>query len=475
MATLQAGDAKKRVRNAMSATGFSHPHYLIAWSRIVDLLTEDPALPSETMAIASNGKIMIHPNFVATLPAGQLPGCIIHEILHLALGHFERAQSMGLLGTDGMPTPGMDLRLLFLWNVAGDMAINSALRDDGIALPEFAVYPPAEYPSNLGRSTEDYYSWLLQKMKEQDQEQKQDQQGKPQGGQGSKLGKNQRGSGSSLDDILGKDPSKPAKVGAGCGVERGEGKQAPNDPNAQDQDQGGQGTEGNGSPMPGQGPAIGDQLGADLRAGAKLVGKGSSAVSRLLEPKVARIPWRKVLKSGFDTAMARRGLDVASLARPSRRSLAPGAVVMPGRITADPRIAIVIDVSGSMDRKWVEQIVSECEALCKVYPGAKALLITHTDQVTWEGWVKAGQSAKLGDAVNFTGGTDADPAYARVGEIQAETRPFDALIHFTDCELTRWPENPARKLVVGAFGSGATNPYCKPPPNAEVIPCAENI
>jgi len=197
----------------------------------------------------------------------------------------------------------------------------------------------------------------------------------------------------------------------------------------------------------------------------KAIGVGS-AVERLLTPTPGKIDWRKILRTGFQLASVQSSdRQFQTYTRRNRRSPTEGAQ-LPGWIGADPKIAIAIDVSGSMDREWVSQIIGEVKRLCSLYPGTTAFLVTHTDRVTWEGWVRKGQDQKVVEAIGFSGGTDACDAYKAVDEAGR----FDVLVHFTDCELNIWPETTAKKLIVGAFGRGATDPHKVPPDGSIVIP-----
>lgn len=410
--------------DAACAVGFRFPHFLIVHSKIRDLYREDPSLP--TMAIDANGRIIINPTFVNSLPKDQLGGCVCHEMLHLALDYF------GRLGSKDRN----------LWNIAHDMAINSALRKDGIALPSFAVYPPLEYRGDL--NAESIYEWLLTQARQQSSGQ-----GKPGDGSGRQMQGGQPGQSGS---------NGQGQVTGGCGV-----NPAPKAPSQQGQGQ------GQGQHLQQTAPQDFGQVWQGARVVAQsMIGEGSSQVLQLIRPVPARIDWRKVLRSGFQLVATRQDKVAQTYSRRHRRSPAEGAQ-FPGWVGGDPTIAILIDVSGSMSREWIEEIVAECKKLAQLYRGTKAFLATHTDHVTWEGWING--TSQIDTSVQFTGGTNAHPAY----ESARKAGHFDALIHFTDCELPgSWPTPPARRLIVGAYGSGATNPYCHPPPGATLIPCGRD-
>lgn len=300
----------------------------------------------------------------------------------------------------------------WIWNIATDMCINKALMTDNIRLTKGAYYPPAEYKGDL--YAEALFEWLQQNPKYV-----------PQKGQG-----------------------MPAP-GQGCAViDEGDGKQ--NQP----------GQEGEGIDW--------RAVAMEARAVAQTAGRGTSGVAALLAPRQQKINWKKVIRHGFELACAKIGRDWQTFAKRHRRSPVEGAQ-LPGWLGYDPRIGIIIDVSGSMDREWLSEIVAEIKGLMKSFQGVKVYLITHTSEVVWEGWVDQSTQAKLAEAVSFSGGTDPYPAYAAM----KKAGKFDTIIHFTDCEFgAAWPPVPAKNLVVGAF---LRHMGTKPPPGAHVIPCGKDM
>jgi len=412
---IAPGDAIRACQRAIRVIGFSHPAFLILHAHAKDKYRETGEIP--TMAVDAKGVIYVSPSFVMRTPRSELGGVVAHELLHLALLHGDRE-----LGRDHDR-----------WNEATDMAINQSLRASGIALPSRALYPPSDYRGP--NTAEDLYEWLQSSLPP------------PSGGPGAP------GEGEG-DGKPGDGPGGPKSIKdatQGCGVLRpGEGP-CP---------------QGNapGTPQDSQGPEVDwPQVAREAREAERSIGSGSG-ICDLLSPSPARINWRSILRHGFQRASECRGRDSYTYARRSRRSPRVGPQ-FPGWVGHDPRVAIVIDVSGSMDREWISEIIGECVKLCGEYR-SKAYLVTHTDRVTWSGWVKHGSCVgALAEACAFSGGTDAHGAYRAVGD----AGKFDALIHFTDCEIGSWPENPARKLVIAAYGTSAD--CAELPPGAERIPC----
>jgi predicted metal-dependent peptidase len=299
-----------------------------------------------------------------------------------------------------------------LWNKAADICINEALRESRIELPPWAYYRPPEYTGEL--VVEQLYEWLLQNDKSG-------------GGDGGEDGQ---------DSVI--LPSR------GCAVI----------------------SDGVNGYVNEDGEQVDWRLvAAEFAAAAKQAGRGSAALARLIEAPPSKTDWRRVIRRGVSLAAARPGRDMQTLSKRSRRS-PPTGFQFPGWKGLAPKVCVLADISGSMDQKWVNQLLGECQALMKQFEGLSIYFISHTSEVMWEGWVTPLSTAKLVDAVQFTGGTDPAPAYAAASKIGK----FDAIIHFTDTVFTanEWPAFNARQLIVGLFN---TEPSCKPPQGSIIIPC----
>jgi predicted metal-dependent peptidase len=409
--------AISKCHDSIMSVGFNHPHFLMIHARVRDLYREEQI---GTMGVAADGTMLVDPAFVAKLDPKFLGGVVCHELLHLVLDSH---------GRRGNRDPER-------WNIATDMVINSALKQDGILLPDWCFYVPERYTGD--RTAEALYDFLSQNPQAQ-----------PKTGQG-KSGKGQG---------QGQGQGQP-QVGAGCGP------RPPQDGGAGQ----GQGQDGAAGGKGQSQPVNWHRVGIEARTMAQGRGTGTCAVADLLTPREPRTDWRKVLRYGVNLAAGTVSRDLQTFTRVNRRS--PPGLILPGWRGVEPKIAIMIDVSGSMDRAWIEQIMGEIKTIAKQYPGTRYWLCTHTDDVTWQGWVhEGGTDAALKTATAFSGGTAAAPAYAALAATGAK---FDVAIHFTDCEIERpWPDLPPRtRLVVGAFGSGATDQrYSQPPPSAVVLPC----
>jgi predicted metal-dependent peptidase len=378
--------------------GFTAPYFLLIHQRIRDLYqVSNKESGMDTMGITSSGRILVNPDFVATLSKEELQGVMAHEMLHLVLMHHGRRG-----GRDA-----------WMWNVSADMAINDALRHDGIKLPKNALYPPPEYNGDV--FVEPIYEFLKKNPRHLP-----------------------KSSGKAGPDGT---PGTQGAAGAGCGVIDDDGD--------------------------GDGPDW-KQISVEVRAHAQSmgVGRGTSGVAALLSPRVARIDWKKIIRHGMEVTASRPTRDYQTFARRHRRSPAEG-VQLPGWRGHQPSLAEIIDVSGSMDREWINQIVSETINLMKTFSGIRVFLAVHTSELVYAGWLTQHTQWKLNEAVSFSGGTDPQPAYDAVKD--AKSGKWDTITHFTDCQFGQsWPEVPARQLVVGAF---CRDIYTKPPDGSRIIYC----
>lgn len=454
LAPIGAKGAVDRVQRASRKLVFEHPHFFAALTRVQ--WREDPRV--KTFNVSPEMVIRFNPEFSRSLTAPELMGVIAHECLHPVFDHFERARSIGLINDQNEM---IDLARWRLWGIACDMVINAALRESKLTLPKGAVYPPPEYIGAL--RVEPIYQWLREQEQEQDQ------------GEGEGEGEG----GGSEGDGEGSTDGEP-DVTAGClpapdpkGKEKGKGK---GEGEREGEGGEGQGTSGEGKgkgracPMSAEMREIGEQMRSEMLG--RMRGDGSSAIDALLERTPSRTDWRQILTGAVSQVARTTRRDWQTYSRRDRRSPIRG-VQWPGWQGMEPRIALVIDCSSSMSRDWLKAIIGHAERLTGQYPGTRIYLVTHTDQVTWQGWIRPGGDLEaLYVATAFAGGTCVTPAYDAIRELNAR---FDFLVHFTDCEVeTPWPEPPARRCVIGAFGAGALNVGTTPPAGARVLPCKED-
>lgn len=401
---LTAEAAMAKCRDAVFAVGMRHPHFLLVHARLRDLYQ----ITSANDDLKTMGITKTGRILINPEFVEKLNSVQLAGVL------FHEMLHLMLLHHDRA-----GIRDRWTWNVATDMCINQALKLTGIQLPNEALYPPREYTDDL--TSEILYEWLL---KNKDQM-----------------------------------PEKKPVIMPTAGCEALDDKDGEGGKDGQG---GGGAKDCNGNPVDWR------MVAAEASAAAKLAGRGSEAISRLLEPREPRVQWQKIIRRGASLAMSRPGRDYQTMARRSRRS-PPVGPQFPGWKGFNPSICVMADVSGSMNPEWVEQMITECKAMITQFAGISIYFISHTSEVTWEGWINPTSTRKLSDAVNYSGGTDPEPAYQAAKKI----RKFDAIIHFTDGHFFKpdWPEFDARMLIVGLYD---VRPTVQPPPGSVVIPCVVN-
>ena len=301
------------------------------------------------------------------------------------------------------------------WWFAADAVINAALEADGLELPDRAVKPPTAYQGPL--QVEPLADFLACKM--------------------SRTGAN---------------GIKQGQVTSGCSVP---------------EDWADAGLE--------EGPrrALAEAMAeAFTLARASGAGTGTSAVLDLLAPVPPRLDWRNILRHGVHLARATLRRDRQSYTRVDRRREPQDGILLPGWRSDEVRIAVLVDVSGSMERAWVARIASEIRALSRQFPEARIWLGTHTDRLCWSGWVQEGTLSEemATRALGWSGGTNPEPAY----QAAREAGKFEAVIHFTDgiFPVDRWPAlPPGARLVVGVFGDGDAGALRTVPAGTTLVAC----
>jgi len=381
-----------------------------------------------TAAVTDSG-VLANPDFIAGLNPGEAVFLLAHETMHVALGHMDLSVHVGVAHVQKTETgerlvliPGKE-REAKLLNWAKDAFINEVLLDSqlgampagGITRKSFpAICEGKEYPDTLPFTSESMFFWLCQNAKQD-----------PGGGGG--------GGGS------GGGSGQP-RPGTGCGPEGLPGKL---DKVAQ------------------------EQMRAAIREHA--LGRGTGTLlAEAMSPKRARVDWRSVLKTAFESANEdAEDRSERSFSRPSRREVDPD-IISPGLIGTEARIAVIIDVSGSVGPDWAKAAASYTVKLLEDFPGTRVWLGTHADGTCWKGWLSPTEDTEtIGKAVGFSGGTDCRETYIDAATAARERGwgKYDVLVHFTDGDLS-WPDAvPARRWVVGQL----VHPF-DPPKGARLVP-----
>lgn len=400
-------------------------------------------------SIAADGTFTFNPEWLAATRPEERVFSLAHGAMRFLLRHHDRGVDLGIVDPKTGAAPEGKEHEHKLWGEASAAVVNAPLAADKIGrVPEGAVMPPSDYQGSL--DAESLYQHLLKVRPPP-----------PPGG------------GQSPNPQSGEQPSPPS---GGQPTPPPEGGQQQADPNAQsgssDQAQGGQGE----APMS---PDDIDQMRREVEALAQQAGQGSH-VCNALRPKVSRSNFRAVIGAGMSDANTEASeRTTKTYSRASRREGLLEGLVLPGTIGTDPSICVVLDASGSVSRELLAKCAGHCVKIATEYPNVRLRLITHTDRVEFDEWIKPGGDVKrIMEATGHTGGTDFAPAYDAARRV-APRGKFDALVHFTDGYNFRpWPMPPAKRLVVGLCGresmeSGVSGSNSAPPVRAKVIPVTE--
>jgi predicted metal-dependent peptidase len=333
--------------------------------------------------MATDGKrIFWSESFVNECTDAELKGTVAHEVMHVANLHHTRRN-------------GRDPEQ---WNIACDLAINPGLIADGFELPKGILIDP-QY---AGKSAEQIFAIRAGK----------DQQQQP--GQG---------------------PQQPGQPGQGPQPGQGQGQPQP-----------GQG-QGQGQPQPGQGfkqpggildaapdhdkaalaEAEAEANAATLQAvnAGRQAGKESAEGKRIAaQIKKPVTDWRETLRRYIDSSVR---VDY-QWSRPNRRFLSSG-VYLPGKVKDGlDGLAIIIDVSSSIDRKAFDRFMSEATgAIETVNPDRVDVIQCNTRIVAHDSFV---QGESIDVKLKVGGGTDLQPAFDLCSDATV-------ILCFTDCEFDK--------------------------------------
>ncbi|GLW10674.1 hypothetical protein Misp01_58020 [Microtetraspora sp. NBRC 13810] len=358
-----------------------------------------PSTEVPTMGVDRWWRCHVSPAFVAATPVAELAGVWIHEVAHLLRDHHGRADRL----------PAALQRDPLRVNVAQDCEINDDLLADRLALPEGRM-EPGRFGLPEGRLFEEYLPLL---------------------------------------------PAPLFASGGADAVDCGSGAHGRERP----WEAGADGT-------PRIGPTEADALRrhtaeamrAHLRARGTLAAGWRRWADETLEPVV---DWRRMLAGAVREAAAWAGGAVDySYSRPSRRTPALRGVVLPSLRRPLPRVAVVVDTSGSMGEAELAAAMAEVTGVLRevgVRKNRVTVLACDADVHAVSRVTSAGQVTLAGG-----GGTD-----LRVGIAAALARPDrpGIVIVLTD-GYTPWPEEtPSCRLIAVLVGDGSA----EPPPWVETV------
>ncbi len=398
---------------------------LALWMHHVDLPAPHPATDELAGAgaappVATDGHRLLYSPAFSTLPLPEQAGWVAHEVLHIALRHAQRYLALQTLVGD------VDLPL---FNLCADAIVNSTLSHLAwLALPKEAVLLDALLESTLAlQQTPEQLllAWDVERLYREIDDRR-----PARGG-----GRSQQRSGAQGD---GRDGAHQAQREDGPRAARARALAARTAPDLQP----GSGTRDAPEAEAAQAREWCERL---LRAHA---GDGAFSMLRTLGADLprTRTPWQQVLRTQLARALTPR-LDVA-WSRPARSYIAnqgrnaaghrmpwePG-FSMARRV---PRLAVVVDVSGSIDDALMARFAREIDAITRRLE-AGLVLVIGDDRVREVLHCKPGHSG-LG-ALTFPGGggTDFTPLLQ-----EADAHHPDIGVVLTDLDgparfQPRWP------------------------------------
>jgi predicted metal-dependent peptidase len=206
-----------------------------------------------------------------------------------------------------------------------------------------------------------------------------------------------------------------------------------------------------------EGELIRQQVAIDVRSASQGIGIVPAGLERwarsFLQPKV---DWRRELGS-----QVRSGIDVASGAvdysyrRPSRRAGSPIGrdVLLPALIQPLPRVAVVVDTSGSMSEDALSRALAEISGILRSSGVSRSRLTV----LACDTAVHSTQTVFTSSQVRLAGGGGTDMAVGIAQAAALRPRP-DVIVVATD-GFTPWGSPPVRlRVVVALIGDGPEPP-----------------
>ncbi|WP_370409913.1 VWA-like domain-containing protein [Streptomyces fradiae] len=355
-------------------------------------LTIVPSRDVRTMAVDRHWRCYVAPAFVEATAIEELAGVWIHEAAHLLRDHHGRAERL----------PAADQRDRLRINIAQDCEINDDLLADGLRLPEGRMEPRL-FGLPTGGLFEEY--------------------------------------------VPGIPATPPHALDCGSGAH---GVPAP-------WDLGAGGADATGGVSPVEAEALRRQTAEAIRAAhqrsrGSVPGGWRRWAEQTLEPVV---DWRKALTGAVREAAAWAGGAVDyTYRRPSRRTPALGGrVVLPSLRRPLPRVAVVVDTSGSMgDDDLAAALAEVTGVLREVGIGGNRVAVLACDAD-----VQAVARVTAVDQVELAGGGGTDMTVGIRAALAAPEPPQIVVVLTDGC--TPWPAEPVTcRLIVALIGTDAPEP-----------------
>lgn len=401
---------------------------------IVRGLVRKETLEITTLAVTSNGILLWNPEFFARESIEVLTFAIVHEAMHVALKHFDRAKALGI---DMRPDAEDGDAALANW--AQDACINAQCVKAGHKVPDWAMTPAQPSPRWFGAPAQpDGLVWeqRYRLLKEHRQERRK--QGKSGPGAGGGGSSQQQAGGGWCGSCAGHPVPGEAPIGAPDKDGRSEAEMERMRKSTAE---------------------------AVKKFGEKYRGEIPADLDRWADTVLAppRIPWREKLARTVRGAVAfKSGACDYTYSRISRRQaglgFGIGRPVVPALHQPLPDVGVVLDTSGSMGEDDLAAAASELAGVLQAV-GAAVTVIACDAEIHG---VRECKTIK--DAVSLFkggGGTSMTPAMAYLAKKKS---PPSVVIIMTDGHIGdgyRTPE-PNYKVVwcvIGKHGNTKPCPY----------------
>lgn len=323
---------------------------------------------------------------------------LIHEAHHLLRAHADRADQLGVSTVTQLQS-----------NLAADAEINDDMLGlPGLSLPEGSVTPAAIGCAD-GQLYEQYYHHLLSHDPP------------PSGPSGADPGTAERGTQGRVIDTR-------RDCGSGAGGDQRAWEIGPDD-------------DAVAAVSPMEADLVRRTIAAEMQARQAGRGDVPAGILRWAEGVLApaTVHWRIVLAASLRRACGWKAGQVDyTYRRPGRRRVA--RVVVPALVAPQPRVAVILDTSGSMGADQLRSALAEVEGLARqvgVRHDELRLICVDASVARPQRWVSAGRIELVGG-----GGTDLRVGFDAVARLSP--RP-DVVVVLTD-GYTPWPAAPPRVM-----------------------------
>ena len=397
---MAKGQVHKRLQAARLRATKDRPYLATAlWSMIP---VESKTMPFP-MAVDKYWRIYYNPDMISQWETKMCAGVLYHEVYHLLRNHADRASSMHI-GPDNY----------MAWNIAADAEINDDLLAEGITLPDDCI-TPAKLEKPNGKLAEWYYRQFPVSPNSSGGSDE-----NPNGKSGEEDGDSQgtptNGSGGSCADGISKEweDGEPKKGEAGI-------------------------TQGRHDLLRRK---TAEAINEHAKSTGKMPGHWERWADEVVSPKVS---WQKELSAQVRNAVAyRRGMVDYSYRRPSRRQSAFEKIIQPSMVAPIPRLAVIVDTSGSMSGDDLSQALGEIKGILKAVGCQEGVPVLACDAE-----VHNAQKVFNAKQVSLAGGGGTNMGIGMEACSKLKPKP-EIVVCLTDM-MTPWPDKAPdyKMLIVG--------------------------